>query len=149
MRPRVVIHLDPTAFGGEPVCLGRQLAELLRAIETVHPELRWYGGDIQAIGPRSMSARKPTPVLLGSTEALVQAARAVEQFESGVFVGVSGSVSCPVFRAGGLWTEDEEDADLGDALIEVRAFDTSYWSIGTTDAKVVSQIGERFESPIT
>jgi hypothetical protein len=60
--------------------------------------------------------------LVGDTQALIRAALNVEQFESGVFVGVRHSLEQPAFRTGGLWTEDEDAADLGDAIVEVRAF---------------------------
>jgi hypothetical protein len=48
------------------------------------------------------------------------------------------------FRPGGLWTEDEEDADLCDALVEVRAFDTTYVSVATNDDAVADRIAEEF-----
>jgi hypothetical protein len=144
MRPREIIHLGPAAFGDTTACLGQQLIELLRAIEAVQPGLKWYGADVAAVGPSPMPLREPVPSLIGDTEALIQAARLVVQFESGVFVGVPDSLRAPAFRIGGLWTEDEDDADLGDAVVEVRAFDTSYWSIGTADAKLTAGIRDRF-----
>ncbi len=57
-----------------------------------------------------------------------------------VFVGVSPTTTEPRFRAGGLWTGDSETADLGDALIELRAFDTSYWSVAIADPGLGQQL---------
>jgi hypothetical protein len=68
----------------------------------------------------------------------------VTQFESGVFVGVPSECLNPRFRTGGLWTEDEEDADLCDAFVEVRAFDTTYVSVATNDDAVAARIAEEF-----
>lgn len=76
---------------------------------------------------------------------MIEAAQRVDQFESGVFAGVPSVIAQPVFRAGGLWTEDEEAADLGDAAVEVRAFDTSYWSIATADPDLAQILRERIE----
>lgn len=144
MRPHEIVHLGPAAFGSETSCLGQQLVGLLRVIEVLHPHLKWYVADVQTIGPSPTPRREPVPNLVGDTEALIKAARKVEQFESGVFVGVPPSLDRPVFRTGGLWTEDEDAADLGDAIVEVRAFDTSYWSIATTDTKLARGVLERF-----
>jgi hypothetical protein len=143
MRPAKILHLVPAVFGSETSCLGHQLIELLRVIERLYPDLKWYVADVQTIGPSLTTRREPVPSFVGDTKTLIHAARKVEQFESGVFVGVPNSLERPVFRAGGLWTEDEEDADLGDALVEVRAFDTSYWSVATANPDVVRDILER------
>ncbi|MFO0591156.1 MAG: hypothetical protein U0441_26660 [Polyangiaceae bacterium] len=77
-------------------------------------------------------------------QALAHAVAEVEQFESGVFVGVPGELNDPAFRSGGLWTEDEDAADLGDAVVEVRAFDWTYWSVATNNADILSSVLRRF-----
>jgi len=75
----------------------------------------------------------PTPATIGDSADAVGKVAAVDQFESGVFMGVRPSRTPPQFRDGGVWTEDEEMADLGDAIVEVRAFDTTYVSVASTD----------------
>lgn len=77
---------------------------------------------------------------------MIQSARQVEQFSSGVFVGVPPAIERPTFRDGGLWTEDEEAADLGDAAIELRAFDTSYWSVAAAEPDLIDAIRERMRA---
>lgn len=144
--PTKVLRATPSAFSQDLACLGTQLVTLLELIEIGHPSLRWYLGDIQTIGPSPIHGRSPIPVLLGDTNTLVQAARNVEQFESGVFSGVPTTVSHPKFRDGGLFTEDEEAADLGDAIVELRAFDTTYWSIATTESDLSDAIQSWLEA---
>ena len=120
-----------------------QLVRLLRLIHALRLDLKWYVADVQTIGPFPVHRREATPILIGDTGALIEVAQRVNQFESGVFAGVPSSIDQPTFRAGGLWTEDEEAADLGDAVVEVRAFDTSYWSIATADANLARTILKR------
>ena len=144
MKPRRVVHFYPKAFGSAVVGLPWQLAELVATIENVHPGLRWYVADAQTIGPFPLSHREPRATLAGDSDALIRAIARVEQFESGVFAGVPGELDHPAFRSGGLWTEDEEKADLGDAIVEIRAFDTSCWSVGTNDAEILSSVVRRF-----
>ena len=57
----------------------------------------------------------------------------MDQFVSGVFAGVPRGIETPRFRPGGLWTEDEDTADLYDSVVEVRAFDTCYFLITSND----------------
>jgi hypothetical protein len=145
MRPGDVVRLPPAAFGSVMSCLGEQLVVMLQMIQELHPGLEWYIADAHTVGPPPVPRREPTPILVGDTTALIEAAQRVEQFESGVFAGVPGAIAQPAFRAGGLWTEDEEAADLGDAAVEVRAFDTSHWSIATADPNFANMIRERLE----
>ena len=146
MHPGNVVHLGPGAFRSPLSCLGEQLVVLLRVIQKRHPDLKWYAADVETIGPSPVPGRAPTPILIGEVNTLILAAHRVDQFESGVFVGVPSAIEQPIFREGGLWTEDEDDADLGDATIEVRAFDTTYWSIATADPNLAASIRERLEA---
>lgn len=143
--PRDVVRLGTAAFQSKVCCLGVQLVGLLNALRAFRPDLTWYVADAQVNGPSPFPRREPTPTLIGDTDALIKAALSVDQFESGVFAGVPSPIDRPVFRAGGLWTEDDEDDDLGDAVVELRAFDTTYWSVATLDAglaqAVLKQLG--------
>lgn len=135
--PRYILRLGREVFGAHAACLGSQFIELLEALNEVMPELRWYVADVQAIGRIPFGKRQPLPTSIGSAAALIQSVREVEQFESGVFAGVPLGVTHPAFRSGGLWTEDDDDDELGDAVVEVRAFDTSYWLVAT-NAQIIA-----------
>ena len=145
MRPSNIVHLGPDIFRSVTSCLGEQLVSLLRIIQEVHPDLKWYAADVDANGPLPVPRGEPTPILIGDATALIEIAHRVNQFNSGVFVGVPSRIEKPTFRAGGLWTEDEDAAELGDATIEVRAFDWSYWSIATADPNLAQSIRQRLE----
>jgi hypothetical protein len=43
-----------------------------------------------------------------------------------------------------MWTEDEEVADLGDAIVEIRAFDTTYISISASDPRIAAHVKKCF-----
>lgn len=144
MQPRRVIHLKAASFGDRFVGLGSQLVKLLQVIESMQPELQWYGGDLEAVPTLSMKQEEPEPTLIGGTRDLVSIAHGVDQFLAGVFAGVIGSAQEPSFRDRGFWTEDDDDADLGDAIVEIRAFDTSYWIIGVAEERLAEAILSRF-----
>ncbi len=139
-QPRHIIHLGPETFHHEAACQGKQLVQLLRLIHHVHPRLTWYVADVQNTGYQLLQRRQSTPASIGDTAALIVAVTDVDQFESGVFVGIPENIAEPKFRDGGLWTEDDDFADLGDAIVEIRAFDTAYWLIATVDAEVMTRL---------
>jgi len=140
MQPRHIIHLGPETFRHEAACLGKQLVQLLRLIHDIHPRLTWYVADVQNTGYQLLQRHQSTPTSIGDTAALIVAATKVDQFESGVFAGILENIAEPRFRDGGLWTEDDDFADLGDAIVEIRAFDTAYWLIATVDAEVMARV---------
>lgn len=144
MRPLTIVRLGPTSFQNEALGLGTQLVKLVETIERIRPDLNWYAADVQATGHSPVPPREPQPTLVGDTAKFLGVAQRVEQFESAVFAGVPASVHNPSFRAGGLWTEDEEAADLGDAVVELRAFDTSCWYLATAEPDIASEILKKF-----
>lgn len=146
MKPLYMFRLRDEACDdkAEAECEGPQVAAVVAAIGHVRPDLRWYVADVQVLGPPLTKDRRPTPTLIGDTTAMADVASTVTQFESGVLAGVTSKCPDPKFRDGGLWTEDEEDADLCDALVEVRAFDTTYVSVATCDKTIADRVLQAF-----
>ncbi len=121
-----ILRIESDDFpGSHAACEGRQIAKVVLLIRERMPQLRWYVADVQTIGRQFPVGRDPVPLSIGDAVQLAEAARGVQQFESGVFVGVPADVEAPRFREGGLWTEDEEQVDLGDGVVEIRALDTT------------------------
>jgi len=144
MKPTSVLRLDREAFGATAACLGWQLGGMLTVIGQTRRNLQWYAADVHAIGPWLFRGRSPEPARIGDHETTVRACEGVSQFASAVFAGVLPELEAPVFRAGGLWTEDEEGADLGDSLVEIRAFDATYWSVESTDLELMRNLERRY-----
>lgn len=145
MRPREIVHLEPACFGHPISGEGPQLVAILQCVNDLLPDLLWYVADVDANGRFPIPRQDPTPVRFGDTRTLAEAAQQIVQFESGVFAGVPSSVSQPVFREGGLWTEDEDTADLGDAVVELRAYDAAYWFVATIDPDIAKGICRRLD----
>lgn len=143
MQPLDITRLEPAAFRSRAACLGGQLVTVVNIIEELLPGMAWYVADVQTIGPSPVHRRMPIPVHVGQARVLIDAAQRVSQFESGVFVGTPASIQRPVFRAGGLWTDDEVGAELGDGAVEIRAFDTAYWSVATAMPNLAQIVRER------
>jgi len=133
-------------FGGSPTaCQGRQVALVVRAVAEAVPGLVWYASDVLAPGaPFWTRFRGSTPARLGLSDEVALEAEVVSQFESCVLVGVPDGVTQPRFRDGGVWTEDEDGADIGDGVVEIRAFDTNYIIVATSSPEVPARLGTGF-----
>lgn len=141
MKPQWVVQLNTDSFdSAKTMCQGKQIAAVVAAIESASPGLIWFTADMQGIGSTLLSSRSPTPLYVGEAGALIRLLIGVEQFESGVFAGCSPSRSEFRFREGGLWTEDERDADLGDALVEMRAFDATFIEVATSEKAIFEAV---------
>lgn len=136
------MHLPPMLFDDSAACLGKQLKALVQVVSQIHPRLIWYAADVQTTGYQIVSRCEPTPMKIGDTATLIKAVAKIDQFESGVIAGIPDNIETPRFRNGGLWTEDNEDEaiDLGDALVEIRAFDTSYWAVLFLNADLLHRL---------
>lgn len=145
------MHLGPTSFNDSAACLGKQLEALLLVISQIHPCLTWYVADVQTTGYQIVSRREPTPMKIGDTAALIKVAARIDQFESGVIGGIPDSIVTPRFRNGGLWTDDDEDEalDLGDALVEIRAFDTTYWAVLFSNTDLLRRLTSIYKHEMT
>ncbi len=100
----------------------------------------WYYGDVETNSP-SPFAREPGMHQISSIDQLIKIAEGVDQFQRGVFV--ASPHATPRFRPN-LNTEDPEFADLGDADIEIRAFDTTYFELYVRDEELARDLAERF-----
>jgi hypothetical protein len=141
MKPLSIIRFGANDFGANvSVCLGWQVARIILAIEYMKPGMQWHIADIETTGFQYAFKRSPIPTRIGGYRVLIKSLLEVEQFLSGVFAGVSQEIAHPRFRSGGLWTDDDEFADLGDATVEVRAFDTSYISVASEDDVLLNWI---------
>jgi hypothetical protein len=143
MQPTRVLHFGADVFGTQAACLGDQVAMVVARIGELLPNLRWSVADVECTGA-PFTGRTPTPVDVGDADALMRAALQVNQFTSGVFVAIPAELTQPRFREGGLWTDDDEAADLGDAVVEVRAFDTTYVSVASTNEAFLQRLEAEF-----
>lgn len=115
---------EPRHFADDVACTGQQVAAVVYAIEQARPDLLWYSADIECTG-ESWTRREPVPAKIGGTKLFLVALSRVDQFLSGVFFAVAPDRAAPRLR-NPAWTDDADDAELGDALVELRAVDTSF-----------------------
>ncbi len=147
MIPKYRISLKPINISpGEKGWDSMQLVKILKTISSFHKVNAWYVSHVRYIGktfdifkefPSDESAKAK---LITPESRLISWIEETEYFESGVFLGTKEARSIEVEHAEGFWTEDEEWRDILDAVIEIRAFDTSYYEIYSSDLELLKSI---------
>ena len=140
-----IYHVDVRWEGGVN-CRGQQLKEILELIE-FYPTIKnaiWYASDLDSspIPDCIINFTKFIPEKIGNTRNLITICQNVNQFLSGVFLAFSRDVGDRLNE--GFETEDKAFRDIGDAVLEIRAFDTTFFEIYTNDYDLVHKIAEKF-----
>lgn len=142
MKPVGSLRLRGEDFSATANCLGWQVAQVISDADRACPGLRWYAADVETSGYQFPFRRSPWPVCIGSAELCIPYILQVDQFDSGVFAGVPSHIDTARFRDGGLWAEDQEQDDLGDALVEIRAFDTAYIVVSSSSLELLKALNK-------
>jgi hypothetical protein len=111
-------------------CTGSQLILIINSFGKRLYDCHWYAADISVNGflPESLIESKKNLVKIGRTQELIQIASQINQLFSGIFIAIPEHIIDPDLN-GEFDTENDPTEDLGDAAIEIRAFDTSYFEV--------------------
>jgi len=144
---RITLSKQVSDATTEARCLGAHLVKLIKLIQPRLPICNWYAADVSAYNLPIEFSSDHIPVLIGNTEVFVKTVGLVEQFLSGIFWAVPSSIKCPKFRED-IETLSDPFLDLGSAVVEIRAFDTSYFEIYSADERVLQCLSELFADKI-
>ena len=130
------------------ICLGSQLISIVNVLKNIIPAHTWYGADVDATGQglKELNINGFRLNLIGTDQQLVEYCSKITQFIWGVFLCINSGYSSQDFRGIELATEDEPFRSIpGDGiLVEIRAFDTSYFEIYSEDEKIIKELSEIF-----
>jgi hypothetical protein len=131
-------------------CLGQQIKEILELVE-LYPTIKdaiWYASDLDSspIPECIRNFGSFVPKKVGNTRNLITICQNVDQFLSGVFFALNKDFGDHLDAEFG--TEDESFRDISDAVLEIRAFDTTFFEIYTNDYALARKITEKFHSEI-
>jgi hypothetical protein len=142
-----IIELTGQEINDEIVCTtGYQLAMILESIKSQISSCIWYGADISVSNSSTSSllTLNENPSVIGNTGELIKFSLQTDQFLSGVFLAVPENIDHPTWlRHPG--TEDEPTKDLGDAILEIRAFDTSFFELYSSNSKIIESLTKYFK----
>ncbi|RJG26978.1 hypothetical protein [Paenibacillus thiaminolyticus] len=138
-KPEFVLRIVKTKETQQFSCLGEQLAEILSVIYEQTEACNWYAFDVDFNTPHSEHFFTSPFCRIDSIERLINNSKMVDQFLSGVFIAIKGEVA--------EWnlehlptTEEEEGLQHEQAVVEIRAFDTSYFEVYGLESKVKEKL---------
>jgi hypothetical protein len=132
--------------------LGAQLISIFDSIKNYLSPHIWYASDIHAVGV-NLEKRNFSNIqisLIGSDFQFIQYCSGIEQFTWGVFLCVDKRFSSQNVVGVQLETEDEpfRSINASGVLMEIRAFDTTYFVIYSDDFGLISKISNIYDVEI-
>ncbi len=108
-------------------CLASSVSILVNLVAD-HIDGYWYGSDMSFYSKCDLSPFEGNPPRrIGGADYLLSLLAKTGQFESGVLLLFPCDKGEVLDRA--YFTEDEEYRDIGDAILEIRFFDTNFYEI--------------------
>jgi hypothetical protein len=137
-------------INGERVsCTGRQLSIILNALGALGDNYAWFAADVSANEklPPALSLQDTALFRVGDIREFKEACGQVEQYLTGVFLAVPSAGENTLWRCA-FNTEDPPFRDLGKAVLEIRAFDTTYFEVYAVERSLLEPLASRFNVPI-
>jgi hypothetical protein len=124
-------------------CSGNQLVEILQIVND--PAVgSWYCDDVEANKKDSdeliININKVNRI--GSTKDFIKFSYEVSQFYSGVFVYVDKNYK--LSKLNDMDTEENQFENFNNEILQIRAFDTSYFEIYSNDKELLMRIMDEF-----
>ncbi len=136
------ISLDPVC------CLGEQLLQIITVVKPFVESCIWYGVDVElnGYGAFRWGLQGRIPKRIGDINRVIDIANNSDQFLCGVFFAVP-------YDLGEVWnrefsTEDEPFRDMEEAILEIRAFDTTYFEVYSNQLSLMKLLAHQFASEV-
>ncbi|MBN6888314.1 hypothetical protein ACUXCC_002325 [Cytobacillus horneckiae] len=131
-------------FNDELSCLGWQLAKLLEGLKTVSEDYKWYVFDLYGTSEGGFNQYFLTNsnglCEFFSIDTLIKSSKKIIQYETGVFVMFPKQAQLVMSFDEYPRTEEEEGMQIPKSIIEIRAFDFSYFEVYCNDEKFIKLI---------
>lgn len=140
-KPKFLITLKANDFYPDSfVCLGSQLITIVRHLHPLLAPHIWLAADIDSFLLKN----------IGDDEAMIKMCSEVDQFLSGVFCAIENQYANQNLHGIEIETEDEQyrPIDINGVLIEIRAFDTSYFEIYSENRDLIRELAKKFNKDI-
>lgn len=144
-----IIRLNGQKINNQIVsCTGLQLAEILNFLLKNGSEFRWLVADLSTNNgfiPRPIDNLKIS--YLENTKQLIDFSVQIDQLWSGIFLAIPKSINKINWKRD-FDTEDEPSIDLGYAVLEIRAFDSNYFEIYSSDTELLKLLSKNYNTEI-
>jgi len=136
----------------EDVCLGSQLIQIVNVLKEILKPHFWYGANLFSFDEFRGKNKQNSfnTFYIGDDNELIKIASNVEQFLSGVLFAVDEQCISQKIDHLSIDTEDEQyrEVDMKDVLLEIRLFDTSFFSIFSEKYDIIEKLSKKFKTNI-
>ena len=152
-NPKYQVLITSNCFPRDKVvCLGTKLISFVNFIKNFLPRHIWYGADVDAVGKGAMKLilNNIQLKIIGTDLQFIEYCSEIEQFIWGVFLCINNNFSSQNIRGVELETEDEPFRSIpcDGILLEIRAFDTSYFEIYSEDLTIIKELSKIYNIEI-
>ena len=152
-KPKYRILITSKCFPqDEVICLGSQLISIVTSIKNDLSPHIWYGADVDAVGKgaKKYNLNKIQLSLIGSDLQFINYCSEIDQFIWGDFLCIDSNFTSQSFQDIELETEDEpfRPINANGVLIEIRAFDTTYFEIYSDNKELITKISKIYNVKI-
>lgn len=130
-------------------CLGPQLTKLMGSVKAKLGNVVWFVADIDTVtGVPNWYSGKFSFVEIGHTETMMALSRTVLQYLSGVFIALRPENVQWIY---GLEADTEDTAPffLEQSVLEIRAFDQTFFLIHTHDRALAEYMLQQFNGEVS
>ena len=150
-KPKFQILLKKEHFRpDEVICLGSQLTKIIEALKVTLVPHTWYVADVDAYGKTVKKYNIASNFLkkIGTDVSLIKICSEIDQFLSGVFLAIKDEFSSRDLDKIEISTEDEQarEINIKGVLLEIRAFDTSFFEICSDDELLIKNLSDKFNA---
>ncbi len=134
-------------------CTGNQLTMIISSLKNVLKDYLWYIADIEYNyyninsfddSKEKLPTPKIKPLLIGNSEKLIEYLKNVDQFMSGVFLAVNNIDTKIKWPQDIIFDTENPTPYLEQAEIDIRAIDTSFFEIFTSNEQIMDQLNKSF-----
>ncbi len=152
-KPKYKILITRKCFPKDNIIgLGTQLISIINSIKNILLPHTWYGADVEAIGKgtKKYNLNNINLNLIGSDSEFINYCSEIEQFIWGDFLCIDNNFTFQTFQDIELETEDKSfrPIDANGILIEIRAFDATYFEIYSDNKELITKISKIYEVKI-
>ena len=134
------------------VGLGTQLILIINSIKNYLTPHLWYGADVEAVGKsaKKHSLNNIQLSRIGTDLQFIEYCSEIEQFIWGIFLCIDKNFSSQNIQGIELETEDKPFRSINakGILIEIRAFDTTYFGIYAENIELITKISDIYNIEI-
>lgn len=146
-NPKYRILLTRKCFPKDEVIgLGTQLISIVENIKSYLLPHIWYGADVEAIGKgaKKYNLNNTQLGVIGSDQQFIKYCSEIDQFIWGDFLCIDKNFATQCIQCIKLATEDElfRSINAKGILLEIKAFDTTYFEVYTEVESLIVKISE-------